>query len=96
MISILLSGSSGFIGSNLLKEISKSHKIYITVRKKPKQKFFYKKNIILIYFKNYEQLNNQLKKIKVHTVIHCATHYVKKHTYSDIQKLTGQIFYLEI
>lgn len=88
MINILLTGSSGFIGSNLLQEISKSHKIYITVRKKPTQNFFYKKNIIFIYFKNYEHLNSQLKKIRIHTVIHCATHYVKKHVYSDIHKLT--------
>ncbi len=87
MINILLTGSSGFIGSNLLQEISKFHKIYITVRKKPTKKFFYKKNIIFIYFKNYEHLNNQLKKIRIHTVIHCATHYVKNHVYSDIHKL---------
>ena len=87
MINILLTGSSGFIGSNLLQEISKFHKIYITVRKKPTKKLFYKKNIIFIYFKNYEHLNNQLKKIRIHTVIHCATHYVKNHVYSDIHKL---------
>ena len=43
MINILLTGSSGFIGSNLLKEISKSHKVYITVRKKPTQNFLQEK-----------------------------------------------------
>ena len=33
---ILLTGSSGFIGFELLKNLSKNYKVYITLRKKNK------------------------------------------------------------
>ena len=78
---ILLTGSSGFIGSQLLKHLSKNYKIFVTLRKKNK---FFDKNINKIFFKNYKQLNKKLKKIKVDYVIHCATHYIKKHKTEDI------------
>ena len=32
---------------------------------------------------------SKLKKIKIDIIIHCATHYVKEHSYSDIQKLAN-------
>ncbi len=86
MHKILLTGSSGFIGSNILKSFSEKYKIYIIVRKKIYQKSFKKKNIKLINYKSYETLNSKLKKIKVDTVIHCATHYVKIHEFTDIKK----------
>jgi len=83
---ILLTGSTGFIGSTLLDNLSKNNKIYITVRKKDKINLK-NKNISKIYFDDYNKLNKKLKKIKVNTVIHCATHYVKKHNYDDLKKL---------
>ena len=85
MIKILLTGASGFIGSNILKELSINNKIYVIVRnKKIKLK---SKNIFQINFKTHEQLNKKLKKIKVDIIIHCATHYIKHHEIDDIQKL---------
>jgi NAD dependent epimerase/dehydratase family. len=84
---ILLTGATGFIGTNTLREVVKYNKVYVIVRTIPSQKIFYRKNIKLIHYKNYEQLNEKLKKIKIHTVVHCATHYVRHHTYSDIRKL---------
>ena len=89
MEKILLTGGTGFIGSNLLNKISDFYKVVVITRKKPVAKKFYKKNIILLNFNNYEQLNQKLKKIKINTVIHCATHYVKKHSYTDILKLVN-------
>ncbi len=86
MDKILLTGSTGFIGSTLLDNLSKNNKIYITVRKKDKINLK-NKNISKIYFDDYNKLNKKLKKIKVNTVIHCATHYVKKHNYDDLKKL---------
>ena len=86
MKKILLTGSTGFIGSALLDNISKKNKVYITVRKKDKI-LLKNKNISKIYFDDYDKLNRKLKKIKVNTVIHCATHYVKKHNYDDLKKL---------
>tara|TARA_B100000073_G_scaffold203165_1_gene168467 strand:+ start:159 stop:1010 length:852 start_codon:yes stop_codon:yes gene_type:complete len=83
---ILLTGSSGFIGSELLNELSKKYKIYVTIRKKRKN-LNQNQNINEIFFKNYEQLNRKLKNVRVDVVIHCATHYVKYHNEKDIKKL---------
>ena len=86
MYKILLTGSSGFIGSNILNSFSEKYKIYIVVRKKNSRRLPKKNNIKVINFKSYESLNSKLKKIKVDTVIHCATHYTKVHEFSDIKK----------
>tara|TARA_B100001121_G_scaffold308435_1_gene332430 strand:- start:3407 stop:4258 length:852 start_codon:yes stop_codon:yes gene_type:complete len=83
---ILITGSTGFVGSEIVSKLSKNNKIYIILRKKRKLNFKNKK-IYKIYFKNFEDLNRKLKKIKVDSVIHCATHYIKKHEFDDIQKL---------
>tara|TARA_Y100000590_G_scaffold179718_1_gene204861 strand:+ start:4833 stop:5684 length:852 start_codon:yes stop_codon:yes gene_type:complete len=85
---ILLTGSSGFIGSNLLKDLSQNNKVYVILRKKQK-KFLKDKNIIQIYYNNYQILDKKIKKIKVNTVIHCATHYVKQHKIDDIKKFSN-------
>ena len=87
MSKILLTGSSGFVGSNILEKLSKKNNFYILVRKNPKKKFKNNKNIKIIKFHSYTSLNNKLKKIKVNTVIHCATHYVKNHEYKDLKKI---------
>ena len=84
MQNILITGSSGFIGSNILDNLLNNCNIYVTSRKK----IIYKRgNIKLIYFKNHNELNKKLKKIKIDTIIHCGTHYVKNHTFADIKKL---------
>ena len=86
MNKILLTGSTGFIGSELLRGLSQKNIIFITLRKK--NKIYPKnKNIKIIYFKNYNQLNNSLAKLSIDTVIHCATHYVKQHNFDDLEKL---------
>ncbi|MDC0151085.1 NAD(P)-dependent oxidoreductase [Candidatus Pelagibacter sp.] len=87
MNKILLTGSTGFIGSQFLKNLSKNNKVYVTLRKKNK-KISKNKNIIKVYFNNFNNLNKRLKKINVDIVIHCATHYVKQHEFSDINKLS--------
>lgn len=87
MNKILLTGSSGFIGSEILDQLSKNNIIYITQRNKKKVSKN-NQNIKNIYFKNYDNLNFKLSKLKVDIVIHCATHYVKNHTSKDIKKLS--------
>ena len=87
MSKILLTGSTGFIGSELLRGLSKNNIIFIVLRKKNKI-YTKNKNIKIIYFRNYNQLNNSLKKLSIDTVIHCAAHYVKHHKYEDIRKLS--------
>lgn len=87
MKKILLTGSTGFIGSAVLKKLSKKNIIFCINRRK-NNNLKIDRNINNIHFKNYNQLNLILKKIKVDAVIHCATHYVKTHTHDDIKKLT--------
>jgi len=84
MQNILITGSSGFIGSNILNSLHRNYNIYITSRKNVSKK---RKKVHVIYFKNHSELNKKLKKIKIDTVIHCGTHYVKNHSFSDIKKL---------
>ena len=86
MPNILLTGATGFIGSNILKEIRLNNKVFIIQRFESKKKIKKTKNIKIITFKNYNILSNKLKKIKVDTIIHCATHYKKKHIEKDILK----------
>ena len=85
MKKILLTGSTGFIGSAILNELSKNYIVYCLNRKKIKQSKKYKN----IYFKSYDDLNSKLRKIQADTVIHCATHYVKYHNINDINKLSN-------
>ena len=94
MHKILLTGSSGFIGSNILYNFSDNNQVYIIVRKKPAKKLLKNKNIKVIYFKNYKSLHSKIKKIKVDTVIHCATHYIRNHKFSDIEKLCNSNIFL--
>jgi len=82
---ILLTGSTGFVGSAILNELSKNYIVYCLNRKKIKKSKKYKN----IYFKSYDDLNSKLKKIQADTVIHCATHYVKYHEAKDIDKLSN-------
>jgi len=82
---ILLTGSTGFIGSELLTDLSKNHKIYIVLRKN--KKILKNKNVTKIIYNDFKSLNSKLSKLKINTIIHCATHYVKKHKFDDIQKL---------
>ena len=85
MQNILITGSSGFIGSNILLNIHNKHNIYITSRSKISNKL---KELKVIHYKNHLDLNKKLKKIKIDIIIHCGTHYVKNHDVSDINKLT--------
>lgn len=89
MNNILITGSAGFVGSNLLNNLYNSNKIYLILRKRNQVKNLIKKykNVNIIFYNKINELNKKLKNYKIDIVIHCATHYVKKHNYSDIKKL---------
>ena len=90
MNTIIITGSNGFIGSNLVNTLSKTHKLILLVRvksKSKKTKYIFNKNISFKFFKNNTELKNLLKKVKGSWLIHCATHYVKKHQSNDIGKI---------
>ena len=86
MPNILLTGATGFIGSNILKAIKLNNKVFVLQRLNSKIIINKSKNIKILKFKDYNSLSNKLKKIKVNTIIHCATYYKKKHSYKDIFK----------
>lgn len=86
MPSILLTGATGFIGSNILEKIQYQNKVYVVQRIKSKKKIKRTKNIKILNFNNYNTLSNKLKKIKIDVIIHCATHYKKDHIFKDIYK----------
>ena len=88
MKKILITGSNGFVGKNILIELLPKYKIYVTVRKEFfRQRKKIDKNLLFIIFKNHNDLNIKLKKIKVDCVIHCATNYLKVHKSNDIHDL---------
>jgi len=88
MKKILLTGATGFIGSELLRNFIKNYKIFIIIRNKKLEKKILNNNIKIISYKNFKELNNKLRKLKIDYVIHCATHYVKKHNFEDLEKLS--------
>jgi nucleoside-diphosphate-sugar epimerase len=94
MKKILLTGATGFVGSNILENFYKDNQIFILIRRKPREKKFYHKNIFFIKFDNFKNLNNKLKKLRIDLVIHCATHYVKHHEYKDVKKLIDSNIFL--
>ena len=90
MKKILITGSTGFIGSNIFLNIKNKFKIYLLLRRNLREKkinFIKNQNIKIINFKNYDELNFKIKKINVDVIIHCATYYVKKHKDKDISKI---------
>ena len=90
MKTIVITGSNGFIGSNLVNSLCRENKLILLLSVKSKQKknrYIYNKNITLKYFKNNIELNVLLKKVKGSWLIHCATHYVKNHQSNDIAKI---------
>jgi len=93
MKKILITGTTGFIGKNLLDYfLKKKYFIFSLLRKSKKNIRFAKeykinKNFKSIIFSDMDDLNKQLLNYKIDYVIHAATHYVKNHEYSDIKKI---------
>lgn len=91
---VLLTGSSGFLGSYILQYLLKKKiKVFDVLKRKRIDKKFNKrlsqnyKNYLPIFYNSYSDLEKKLKKIKTDIVIHCATFYSTKEDYETILKL---------
>ena len=93
MKKILITGATGFIGNNLLEYfLKKNFFIFATLRKSKKNIEFAKKHKVnkkfkSIIFANIYDLRKQLSNYKIDYIVHAATHYVKKHKPSDVNKI---------
>ena len=90
---ILITGSTGFIGSHILNLLLKKNiYVYDILREKNKKNKYIKKlkrnkNYFPIFYKKFIELENKLKKKKINTVINCATYYSTKNDIKTIQNL---------
>ena len=90
---ILITGSTGFVGSNIIKLLLKENVyIYDILRDKNKKnkkilELNKNKNYLPIFYKKFDELKKKLKKVKIDTVINCATYYTKENDIENIEKL---------
>ena len=89
--SILITGASGFVGSHVLDDCLKNNfNVHAIFRHSKKNVSFtkkYKKQIFPIFYNNIYEIKNKLTNCKIDYVIHCATHYIKKHNHNDIENI---------
>lgn len=90
---ILITGSTGFVGSNIINLLLKENVyIYDVLRNKNKKNkkirdFKKNKNYSPIFYKKFNELERKLKKIKIDIVINCATYYTGKNNIKSIENL---------
>ena len=88
---ILITGASGFVGSHVLDDCLKNNfNVYAIFRSSKKNVNFakkYKKKIYPIFYNNIYEIKSKLTIHKIDYVIHCATHYIKKHEHKDIENI---------
>jgi nucleoside-diphosphate-sugar epimerase len=89
MKKILITGSNGFIGKNLIQELKiRSYQILALVRPSTDLSFFKNNNInYIVDTKNAIELKEEIKNNNIDGVIHLASLYIKAHNESDITEL---------
>ncbi len=97
---ILLTGATGFIGTNFILQFYKKYKIIALVRKSSDVEKI--KNYCKIYYydESIDSIENIFEKEKIEGVVHLATLYISNHDKKDIKPLINSninfgIFLLE-
>jgi nucleoside-diphosphate-sugar epimerase len=86
---VLITGSTGFIGTAVLKFlIKKKFQVYAILKNNKKRKKEKYKNYHLILYKNLTELEKKLKNYKFDILINCATLYSKK---NDLKTMLNMI-----
>ncbi len=89
---IILTGCTGFIGENFIKENYKDYDFYCVFNRRRLNKKYFKGSIK--YDGNFVKLKNFFKKINPDIVVHLATKFLKEHKENDIYKLNySNIFF---
>lgn len=90
---ILITGSTGFIGTNIINYLlKKNFYIYDILRAKNKEnkkinKLKKNKNYRPIFYKAFNELAIKLRPLKINTIINCATYYSTKNDTKTIENL---------
>ena len=88
MKNILLTGGTGFIGSNFIKKNKKKYKIYLLVRDTKKNKEIKKfKDVYYLFFRNINEIKNILANKKFYCFLNLATFYTRTNTFYDTIKI---------
>lgn len=84
---ILLTGSTGFIGINLLKRLSNKYEIIALVRSSSNTELIDDLVYDKIIFSNEIELKKNIMQYKIEGIIHLASLYLKKHESEDVKQL---------
>ena len=90
---ILITGSTGFIGSNIINYLlTKNFYIYDLLRVKNRKnikinKLKENKKYIPIFYNKFSELEHKLRTLKIDIIINCATYYSTKNDVKTIENL---------
>ena len=92
MKNFLITGASGFVGNNFLKNFSNKNNLYYILLKNSKKnkKFensFKHKNKKFLFFKKNSEIYESLKKLKINFFINLATYYTKDNNFKNTEQL---------
>lgn len=86
---ILITGSTGFIGSHIKNYLLEKNYLVIDILRKKNKKKIKKiyKNYKPIFYNNIYDLEKKIKKINYNIIINCATFYSKNYDYKTVLEL---------
>jgi len=92
-MNILVTGGTGFIGENLIRELLNNHEVFLLVRPNSDWSNIAVKHIF-VFQDNLDQLTNYLVENNIDGIIHLASLYLTQHKPEDIKELVLSNIYL--